>query len=108
MTDPFAARCRAIRDRVAAQPMARLARPPTILGQVDEARILARRAQELHRQADAIRVPMRDVCIGGITTPVPIEDSPEALERASLRALACRLEQQADEVVLVEWRRGSC
>ena len=76
----FERRCKAAREReAAAEPRT----GPWILGALDEARALARRAESLHREAD---------------------ESPEAERRASLRRAALVLEQQADRVVPVEYR----
>lgn len=59
-------------------------RPPFNLAAVDEARALSARAERLHREADDLRDPER---------------------RASLRRVACDLDQQADRIVPVEYRQ---
>lgn len=61
-----------------------LRRPPFNLAAVDEARALAARAERLHREADDEQDPER---------------------RASLRRVACDLDQQADRIVPVEYRQ---
>ena len=61
-----------------------LRRPPFNLAAVDEARALAARAEQLHREAD---------------------DEQGLERRASLRRVACDLDQQADRIVPVEYRQ---
>jgi Cu/Zn superoxide dismutase len=59
-------------------------RPPFNLAAVDEAKALDARALVLHREADDCR---------------------DIDRRASLRRVACDLEQQADRLVPVEYRQ---
>lgn len=77
---------RAIRSREDAVPL-RLDpdedRPVFNIGAVDEARVLARHAERLHREAD---------------------DEQDLERRAALRRQACDWEAQADAIVPVEYR----
>lgn len=92
-----------------------LRRPPFNIGAVDEARALAARADALHREADAIVVPWREVLFMGETPegrPVLLArlvvheaQSPEVERAAALRRVACDLDQRADRLVPVEYRQ---
>ena len=61
-----------------------LRRPPFNIAAVDEARALTARADALHREAD---------------------DEQDLSRRASLRRVACDLDQQADRLVPAEYRQ---
>lgn len=98
----FERRCKAAREREAA---AKPRTGPWILGALEEAQGLARRAERLHREADEIAVPLilvRDR--EGREHLVPDTASPEAQRRASLRRVALDLDQEADRLVPVEHR----
>lgn len=98
--------------RVPAPPV-ELRRPPFNFAAVDEARALARRAERLHQEADAIVVPWseqrlydeqdgRQVLLARLV--VHDERSHEARRAASLRRVACELDREADRLVPVEYR----